>query len=382
MMNKSTQTSYPAILAVFLLIGWLLPHSAAGEKNQHLRIENVYTDASIFSPANNEKIELHFHLSKPAQVTVTVYDSLNRAVSQPLINEMLQKGNRSIEWDGLDASGRPLPPNYYLYTIKAKSADGEEILYDPSDITGGKQIGIQNITFDRSNNQVSFSLKQPAILNMRVGMVDGGPMMNTLIDWMPFSAGQHIINWDGRDRTGTLSLKNVRKLNINGPAYSLPMNALILTGKQPLKRPSFLGNDDILDAVREIINDPKQRMISNHWQHRRNQCYDPDIILTLPANQKYTQEGLALVDGPLNLTMNVNQQDRNFMINQRFEIVSYIDFLFAHEEEMGFLPYYWTWDPHGINDGVHYITVMFRGYEGHFGTTTIKVMVQKQHNEQ
>ncbi len=382
MKHKSIQPFFSAILSLFMLIGSLLPHSVMGQKDSHLHIENVYTDKSVFNPTQGEKIELHFYLSKPAMVTATVYDSLNRAISTPLFNVMLQKGNHQLKWDGLNGSGSPLPQNYYLYTLEAKTADGEEVLYDPSDITGGKQIGIQNIKYNRNSSEISFTLKQAAIINMRVGMTGGGPMMNTLIDWMPFSPGPHIINWDGRDRSGNVSLENVKKLDINGPAYALPMNGLILTGNQALRRPVFLADTDVLDSVRAITIDPNRRLMSNHWRHRRNQCYDPEIILSLPANQKYNQDGIALVDGPLKLTMNVNESDRNFMINQRFEVVNYVDFLFAHEEEMGFLPYYWIWDPKGVNDGVHYITVMFRGYEGHFGTTTIKVMVRKQNNAQ
>ena len=128
--------------------------------------------------------------------------------------------------------------------------------------------------------------------------------------------------------------------------------------------------------------DSNRRVMMNHWQHPRNKCYDPEIILLLPKDQKYSSDSLPIISGPVKLSLNVNDSDRQFLLDQRFETVLYVDFLFAHEEEMGYLPYYWTWDPHGVNDGVHYITVMFRGYEGHFGTTTIKVLVRKQHNEQ
>jgi hypothetical protein len=53
-----------------------------------------------------------------------------------------------------------------------------------------------------------------------------------------------------------------------------------------------------------------------------------------------------------------------------------VDFVFMYEEELGYTPFSWVWNPAGVNEGVHYITVMLRGYEGHFGTVTNKVFVK------
>jgi len=64
------------------------------------------------------------------------------------------------------------------------------------------------------------------------------------------------------------------------------------------------------------------------------------------------------------------------MLDQRFEVVYYVDFIFVREEELGYTPFTWVWNPVGVNKGVHYLTVMLRGYEGHFGTATQKVFVK------
>jgi hypothetical protein len=120
----------------------------------------------------------------------------------------------------------------------------------------------------------------------------------------------------------------------------------------------------------------------NHWQHPRNKCYDPGLLVRFPRGQKKTPDGAILVDGPVTLSLDVKDADRAFMLDQRFEVVLYVDFLFSEEEESGYFPYFWTWDPHGINDGVHYITAMLRGYEGHFAAATVKVFVKRPHNEQ
>lgn len=382
MIPQTSQRLIISTLLLILLFSFLLPQSAIGIETQVLRIENVYTTKSSINPSEGDTIELHFHLSMPGKVTVTIYDSMNREVATLLEDSVLQSGNHQISWNGDDKNNNPLPKNYYVYTLKAQTADGQTVLYDPTDITGGKQIGIQNIKYDRTENCVHFSLKKAAILNLRVGLTQGGPMMNTLIDWMPFPEGTHVINWDGHDKSGSVDLKNIKKLDINGPAYTLPMNAIILTGEPSLQRPLFLVETDMSGEVRIKKTDSNRRVMMNHWQHPRDKCYDPDIFLRLPKDQEYASNSVPIIDGPIKFSLDVNDSDKLFMLDQRFEIVLYVDFLFSHEEELGYLPYYWTWDPHGINEGVHYITAMLRGYEGHFGTTTTKVLVRKQNNEQ
>ena len=59
---------------------------------------------------------------------------------------------------------------------------------------------------------------------------------------------------------------------------------------------------------------------------------------------------------------------------ERFEAVIYVDGSFVFEEEQGYLPFTWMLQPEMVTPGEHVITFMIRGYEGHFGTTSIRVM--------
>ncbi len=368
---------FPYMFLGIIILSFLSPWSLLAMEKQDLSIANVYADSKSFTPENQEYFILHFTLSETAQVTLAIYDSLNREVRTLLDSISLEAGNHQVTWNGIDNTGNILPQNYYLYTIEATNADGQHVRYDPSDLTGGKQIGIQNIKYDKVEDNVFFTLQQSAIINLRVGLVAGGPMMTTLIDWLPLTGGNHTVAWDGRDNTGTVDLKNVRKLEINGPAYSLPMNSIILEGKKHLLRPEFLPVAQTTGNIRPVVTDPMKRMMYNHWQHPRDKCYDPEVAISFPADQGYTEDGIVIIDGPTKITLNTNIADRQFLLEQRFEIVLYVDFLFSHEEEAGYLPYFWTWDPHGI-EGVHYITAMLRGYEGHFATHTVKVFVGKK----
>jgi hypothetical protein len=87
-------------------------------------------------------------------------------------------------------------------------------------------------------------------------------------------------------------------------------------------------------------------------------------------------QGVPEISGKTAIRMNVTDEDRRGMVGERFEIVIYVDMLFVYEEELGYTPFTWIWNPEGYNPGVHYVTVMLRGYEGHFGSVTSKVMVK------
>ena len=68
-------------------------------------------------------------------------------------------------------------------------------------------------------------------------------------------------------------------------------------------------------------------------------------------------------------------EDRTRILAERFETVFYLDGRYEFENEVGFLPATWVWDPEGANEGVHYLTGNLLGYEGHFGIATVKVYV-------
>jgi hypothetical protein len=311
-------------------------------------------------------------------VNVPVYNSLNQQVALLCSARKMAAGDHQLPWPTRDSQGNLLPPNFYLFTIEALTADGRRVVYDPSDVTGGSKTTVDPIDYSREQNRVHFFVKEPAIVNIRVGMKDGGPLMNTLLDWLPLPAGRHAIAWNGYDHSGVVDLSRMQGIEIGGTAYSLPINAVIITGDSPQKRPQFLAQWRDVLPIRPQFQPVRKRTMYNHWQHERNQCYDPELHIHLPADLARTDEGLPVITGQTGIGIDVAEQDSRYLYDQRFEVVLYIDFLFLQEEEMGYLPYFWQFDPQGMSASVHYLTVMLRGYEGHFGTATQKIFIKPQ----
>lgn len=361
-----------AALALISLLGLLSPVTAACTE---LVISQVRANTVTIAEGSSEPVRLAFTLSQAATVNLNLFDSRNHCIRRLLDLQSLNAGQHEAVWDGKDSQGRPVPANYYLYTIEATAAGQETTAFDPSDMTGGASLSPQNLVYDQAAQQVRFLLLKPALVNIRAGLTQGGPLVATLVDWLPLPAGEHTIPWDGRDASGTLQAAELKGLELGGSGYELPLNALVVTPTKPgQKRPGFVASLQSTWPDR-VAKEPKVRQMLNHWQHRRDACYDPAMRLELLDTVKRDNQGRILADAPLAVTVEIAEADRRYMLDQRFEIVYYVDFLFQGEEELGYTPYQWHWDPKGMAPGEHYLTVMLRGFDGHFATASLKVLV-------
>ena len=137
----------------------------------------------------------------------------------------------------------------------------------------------------------------------------------------------------------------------------------------------------------ELIQDlaPRQRSAAKEEGPRRMHAYaaqriearrDFPIELRVPETLERDPDGLPVVKERVPVRIEVGPENLARIANERFEAVYFLDGGFLFETEAGFLPVTFSWDPAGVNPGVHYLTANLRGYEGHFGIATIRVRVQ------
>lgn len=366
------RTILKTVLCLLLILSWVQTSGAS-----RLVISSVYCDTKLFRPGRGQNAAILYNLSAPAVVTVNIYDSRDILVRQIKSNGPVAGGPHQALWDGRDQSGKIVPGNFYLYTIKAE-ANGETVVYDPSDITGGKAQKVLDVHLEKNGNEISYVLTEDSIVNIRLGLKDGGPLLKTLIDWVPRTSGLNKEPWDGWDNCHTVNLADRQKLQINVNAYSLPMNSIIVNSGNRQDRPAFIS-EFTWNAAKRTRTRKHRKEMYNHWQHPRDKCYDPRISILLPGELRGDNTGIPVVSGRVPIQMKISGRDRKYMMDQRFEVVYYLDFVFIHEEELGYSPFTWVWNTAGVNRGIHYITVMLRGYEGHFGTATRAVKVGAGH---
>lgn len=335
-------------------------------------IAHVRADRTAFDPAKQETVTIRFSLSEPADVVLAIYDGRDHQVARQDAGR-LDRGDQVLTWNGKAATGAPLPPEAYTYTLTARNAEGATI-HDLTDLTGGAAVTAKDVRWDAATGTVRYTLDRPARVNLRLGL-QAGPYLRTLIDWVPRRAGEQAERWDGRDASGVLSLANNPALTPVVKAYALPDNTLFVGA--PPDRLQFVAERDAAIVRERNGPSPAKRMFDNSQQPLDTRG-DLPAVLSVGGGFRQDGEGRWIVSGDVPLTANVRDADRPRVLQRRFEAVFYVDGVFAHENELGYLPLSWTWNTAQFNPGEHFVTLNIRGYEGNFGTATIKVVVQPQ----
>ncbi len=340
-----------------------------------LTISHVFSDPASMNNDALHDIRIHYRLSKRAKTIISIFDSRDYLIKEIRSDDIQSVGDHIAVWNGRDKNGTPVPAGYYVFTVEAQSRGEETVRYDLTDLTGGKLLPVPQAAYDSEQAAINYILPAPALVNIRIGLPDGGPLLATVVDWVARPGGRNFESWDGWTHNKTVNIKDMNNYQIGVSAYSLPNNSIIIYSPEKQNRPEFVRKNAVSGEKRNKKS--PRKLMYNHWQHDRDMCYDPAIHLSFPPQLKHLPDGTPVVQGPVTIKMNVAERDESFTFNQRFEVVYYADFVFVCEEELGYTPFNWEWNPQGVNEGVHYITVMLRGYEGHFGTITEKVFVKK-----
>ena len=156
-------TSCVILLVVFSLVcGSSARSSPAAEPGQEserpLSISGVKTSACPFDPANGERVDIRFELSKAARVTLHIFDPDFELVAQLIKKELLAAGSHTVTWNGRDVDGVLVPDEAYLFTIEAEDASGQFAVYDPLTFSGGEVYDVSKADLDPASHKVSYPL--------------------------------------------------------------------------------------------------------------------------------------------------------------------------------------------------------------------------------
>jgi hypothetical protein len=347
---------------VWILLGGLLLASPAWA----LQIADVQASHLRFDPTTGEQVRVDFALDEPASVVLRWFDGLDRpvAASAP---QRFEAGAHGLTWDGLGAaSGQPVPPEAYVFVLEAVDANGKKVVHDLTDRTGGEPVRAEDIRWDPATGFIHYALPVPARINVRIGLKNNGPLLATVLDWVPREPGADRFAWNGKDASGVLELATHPELAILVDAYSLSANTVIVGPPQSAVHLAAapLGRGE----TRPRDGTPRKRM---HYHAHQPLDQRGDVAISVHA----VDANGDTVRGRVALRLDVDPKDRQRILATRFEPVFFVDGTFAFENEVGFLPTTWVWDTTRVNNGWHYINVNVRGYEGNFGMATLKLKV-------
>jgi len=327
-------------------------------------ITGVSGDPVAFDPGPGERGTIVYRLSSAARVTVRVWDASDRLVRTLIAGQERATGEHREIWDGRDDSGRVVAPEAYPFTIEALGpGESTPVVHDMTDADHGEDAPLENVTLDAATGAISYSLAGPSRVVLRISEAEG-PLIRTVVNFAVRTATTATEPWDGWDAGRATFYPPQRRslLRANGSGHRLSRNTFVITGTGSAPEPT--------GAARRPRAQGTHRMYQ-HSQHPRHACFDPQITLSLAGgagSAGHDDEGFTVQVG-------APASAERFILDQRFELVFYVDGVFSYEEELGFLPFNWTWKPAGLSGTEHVITANLLGYEGHFGTVSLKLPI-------
>lgn len=341
-----------------------------------LAVRSVSHTPHAFDPSDTSGVAIRYRLTQPAVVAVHLYDGRDLRIRLLQPEGELPAGEHVVTWDGRDDSGDSVPPEAYRYVIEATGSGDQHMTWDASDITGGERLRPDPPEWDADAGVVRYSLAQASRVRVRVGLARQGPLIHALRDWVPRSAGEHEEAWDGWDQDGLIDYSEHPELKLQVEAVVLPQNAILVLPKPERSAWVDLSPESTVKREAQKLH-TRQRVKLPPGEIQAHQSLEVSIFP--PASLERAPDGALIVTGPVSIAVDVDESQRVQALNERLEVMLFIDGTFVFENEVGFLPFTWNWDPADTGEGKHFLTVNLGGYMGRLGVKTFKVDVRSSH---
>ena len=328
-----------------------------------------------FSPATGQSFTLPYRVSEPARVTVEIFTADGDLVRTLTSSDEPVTGDQTLEWDGKDEHGQIVPNEAYVPVLTARFADGE-VVADPRLHSGGEVV--DNIPVRILNDSdIEYQLPAPSRVLIRIG-IGGGAMLHSLANWAPRPSGSNFQRWDGYDRDRVKRIAGHADTKVLVTAFRLPEHSIIVSGRNDM---SYSQYRELRGwPVREVKTEDMalQRdgvRLSRSYYLPRAYSSDPTVAMSIVEDVKRNAAGDFVVSGPVTLRVDVAERDRWLLKNSLFEVAFFVDFEFVSEEESGYVPLSWRWNPVGLAPGRHIVTVNISGFLGQVGVHSIAVEI-------
>lgn len=334
-----------------------------------LAITHVRHAPAVIGGSPRSAVQVRFRISEAAEVWLRLFDARDLLVREIAPEDAFPAGDQHLRWDGRDAEGRPVPPESYHYVLEARDEAGRVVVYDLTDLSGGEPVAIAKLSWDREAGLLHYQVPRPARVRLRAALQDGGPLLRTLLDWVPRGRGSHAEPWDGRDASGVLDVGADPRLRLTASAFALGRNEILVLPHR--SRPEWI--EDLpwgrlpRETTRRRLHQPWDS--STELAERRG---DYRIRLELPDDLARGADGVPLVRGPFAVRLDAPPQEAERLQAERFGVEFHVDGRFVFMNEDAYLPLTWVWDPKGEAAGPHFITANVLGYQGNRGAATVQ----------
>lgn len=206
-----------------------------------------------------------------------------------------------------------------------------------------RQVEAQNLQFNAQEGKISYTLSEDALVRLRVGIDNRGPMLETLIDWQPRKAGQHEEIWDRLNDEKNVEFPLREDLTVIIFCFAL---------------------DD------EMTTDFVKTLPGFHSS--------PQINVELLEHDKIYDHAVVIRD-EVKGRIRIEKQDLQWMNGLRFGATVFINNILAAEEKNGVSPMTFTLNTKYLKDGFHTIHVNVWSYAGETAVKSIPVYIDNEY---
>ncbi len=186
-----------------------------------------------FAPARNETFLIPIEIKTPGDVKELLVEI--RTVDDDLIKTLnlsgIKEGKTSYEltWDGRDLQKQLVPDEAYIPVLIVTDTDNKIVRMDPRNHSGGEEV----YDFEKSirTGIIEYTLPASSRMLIRSGIVNG-PMLRTIIDWQPRTAGFHAERWSGRDLDNVIDIEQNPQVGYLIIGYALSDQSIITYGNK------------------------------------------------------------------------------------------------------------------------------------------------------
>jgi len=361
------------ICCLFLLLS---TQSLAGSLIKTVRLvgSSNETGVAMRSAAGKEAASkehtLSWHLTYPGRVSVYICDLQGNIVRSFRNGEQTGTGDFAITWDGTDDSGALCAAGLYFPVIRILTRDMGVETYNPTALPWGEEILPDDINYDSSGNLVTYTLSRAALVRIRAGEKDGGPLYTTITDWVLRPAGSHAEPWDGLDATGHFQVTDREKFNIAFDAFSVPENSIMLNGPA-----SATPAPKTAEPSRTFPVFPPNGGKLAYFLSLPHGLL-PDLGITaVPTSFVRKNKGIYHVKGKVPIRVSLSRGALAHNPEEGIELYLYVDGRMIHEGPAESLPADVNMDTRKFSNGKHLVTLNLRTSDDRAASFSMEVSI-------
>lgn len=336
----------------------LLGVSLTGDAREFLSV--TVSDRFFQSPSTNPVVQAR--LREPLQLDVLVYEAGGRPLA------FIEGSTPAVEHQVPLTALPPADRGLYLFHLFTLDAAGKRIDEYPPQPEGGAYIDVADCRWDPATQRIHYFLPRAACVRIRAGLTDSA-YVSEVLPWEAQPSGRKSIPWPGATNNPVVrEMLGRPDFQTRVLALSLPAN---LVADERLRTQRFAGNNTPSTPLPDRYSDRKAMPGGTLYStvRRSSQISIADDYRLSLAAEPAPGRGVVL------LRLDCAEADRGRLLNQRFEVMVFLDGVFLMEDETALLPFNYRMSTRGLAPGQHLVTLNVLDSQGVPGTASAFIQV-------